>query len=146
MSGNHQVRFLGEDTAERQCPYPTDPRDLSRIYLLAPDGQYYDVAYRDLRRPPITLWEHHLALKRLREDGRAHVDEAAIFRAVESMRVIAQDASRESKVARRQRERRLRLIPGGRAEPAAVDPPPDENDTENTVQPWERMLPVEEWT
>ena len=53
-----------------------DPRDLSRIYLLAPDGQYYDLSYRDLRRPPISLWEHRLALKRLREEGRAHVDES----------------------------------------------------------------------
>lgn len=123
-----------------------DPRDLSRIYLLAPDGQYYDVSYRDLRRPPITLWEHHLAHKRLREEGRAHVDEAAIFRAVENMRQIAQNASRESKAARRQRERRLRLIQGGQAEPAPVDPAPEEHDGERTVQPWERMLPVEEWS
>ena len=56
-----------------------DPRDLSRIYLLAPDGQYYDLTYRDLRHPPISLWEHRLALKRLREEGRLRVDEAAIF-------------------------------------------------------------------
>ena len=34
-----------------------DPRDLSRLYLLAPDGQYYDLHYRNLRRPPISLWE-----------------------------------------------------------------------------------------
>ncbi len=32
-----------------------DPRDLSRIFLLAPNGQYYDVGYRDLSRPPISL-------------------------------------------------------------------------------------------
>ena len=32
-----------------------DPRDLSRIYLLGPDGRYYDLSYRDVRRPPITL-------------------------------------------------------------------------------------------
>ncbi len=52
-----------------------DPRNLSRIYLLEPDGRYYDLRYRDLRRPPITLWEQRLALKRLQEEGRAHVDE-----------------------------------------------------------------------
>ncbi|WP_247808753.1 MULTISPECIES: Mu transposase C-terminal domain-containing protein [unclassified Bradyrhizobium] len=63
-----------------------DPRDLSRVHLLAPDGRYYDLSYRDLGRPPINLWEHHLALKRLREEGRAIVDEAAIFEAIEAKR------------------------------------------------------------
>lgn len=36
-----------------------DPRDLSRIYLLDPDGTYYDLSYRDLRRPPINLCERY---------------------------------------------------------------------------------------
>jgi putative transposase len=103
-----------------------DPRDLSRIYLLAPDGQYYDLSYRDVRRPPISLWEHHLALKRLREEGRARVDEAAIFTAVEQMRAIADEAVRASKVTRRQRERRLRLIQGGKVDPAQVDSPAEQ--------------------
>jgi putative transposase len=128
-----------------------DPRDLSRIYLLAPDGQYYDLSYRDVRRPPISLWEHRLALKRLREEGRARVDEAAIFTAVEQMRAIADEAVRASKVTRRQRERRLRLIQGGKVDPAQVDSPaeqvnPIEEDELDTRQPWERMLPVEEWS
>jgi putative transposase len=47
-----------------------DPRDLSRVHLLTPDGAYYDLSYADLRRPPISLWEHRLALKRLRDEGR----------------------------------------------------------------------------
>ena len=124
-----------------------DPRDLSRIYLLAPDGQYYDLSYRDLRRRPITLWEHELARKRLREEGRARVDEAAIFHAVESMRSIAEEAARESKLARRQRERRLRLIQGGRVDPSSGDAPVvNDQGVEDTRKPWERMLPVEEWT
>src|SRR5262249_21659471 len=93
-----------------------DPRDLSRIYLLGPDGTYYDLSYRDLRRPPISLWEHRLALKRLRQNGRALVDEAAIFRTIEMMRAIADDAVLASKAARRQRERRLQRVPGGRSD------------------------------
>ncbi len=125
-----------------------DPRDLSRIYLLGPDGTYYDLSYRDLRRPPISLWEHRLALKRLREDGRTMVDEAAIFRAIEAMRTIADDAVLASKAARRQRERRLRVVQGGR-----VDSPRGVLQVEeltvvvesNTLQPHERMFPVEEW-
>ncbi|MGD9884895.1 MAG: Mu transposase C-terminal domain-containing protein [Geminicoccaceae bacterium] len=124
-----------------------DPRDLSRIYLLGPDSTYYDLSYRDLRRPPISLWEHRLALKRLREDGRALVDEAAIFRTIEAMRAIADDAVRASKTARRQCERRLRVVPGGRSDLLPVEP--DEADTLRQIseglQPHERMFPVEEW-
>ena len=123
-----------------------DPRDLSRIYLLGPDGIYYDLNYRDLRRPPISLWEHRLALKRLREDGRAMVDEAAIFRTIEAMRVIADDALLASKTARRQHERRLRapaaikeLMPCEEWGPDVACGPIE------PLQPHERMFPVEEW-
>lgn len=123
-----------------------DPRDLSRIYLLAPDGEYYDLSYRDLGRPPITLWEQRLAVKRLREEGLAHVNEAAIFRAVENMRSIADEASRESKAVRRQRERRLRLNQVNSVT-KPVDGAPIAAAVElGTSQPWERMLPVEEWS
>jgi len=125
-----------------------DPRDLSRIYLLSPDGQYFDIAYRDLRRPPITLWEQRLALKRLREERHPHIDEAAIFRTIDAMREIVDQAKTSSKVARRQRERRFRLIPGGRDDSAPPpDYPPPATVKEGPVrQPHEDMLPVEEWT
>jgi putative transposase len=134
-----------------------DPRDLSRIYLLAPDGHYYDVGYRDLSRPPISLWEHRLALKRLREAGRAFVDEAAIFRTIDAMRAISDDAVNASKSARRQRERRPQVIQGGRSDSTLAGSPPmpptaairtDDPDTEpkEKLQPWQRMLPVEEWS
>jgi putative transposase len=128
-----------------------DPRDLSRVYLLAPDGQYYDLSYRDLSRPSITLWEHRLALKRLRDEGRATVDESAIFRTIEAMRTIADEAVVASKAARRQRERRLRLIQGGRAHALVtgaqeVTTVVDDASGQRTLQPWERMLPFEEWS
>jgi putative transposase len=115
-----------------------DPRDLSRIYLLGPDGEYYDLAYRDLRRPPISLWEHRAALKRLREEGRAQIDEEAIFRAVETMRTIADSASAATKSARRQRERRPQPV-----EPT-IEPGtgPRTNEAErNPAPPPERMFP-----
>lgn len=128
-----------------------DPRNLSRIYLLGPDGRYYDIPYRDVRRPPITLWEQRLALKRLREEGRAHVDESAIFRTIETMRRIADEAMTATKTIRRQQERRLRLIQGGRIEPSvavAVDTPTahveDQDHDDSTAHI--RMLPFEEWS
>ena len=126
-----------------------DPRDLSRIYLLAPDGQYYDLTYRNLQRPPISLWEHRLALKRLREDGRAQVDEGAIFRTIQTMRSIADQAITASKAARRQRERRLSVIDGARSDTsvcaADTETVAERSAGENPLQPHEQMLPVEEW-
>ena len=126
-----------------------DPRDLSRVHLLAPDGMYYDLAYRDLRRPPITLYEHRLALKRLREEGRAQVDEDAIFRAVQAMREIADSAAAATKASRRQRERRLHLAPAATpsAPPAHVDRESQPDRGAGDQQPHERMFEnVEEWT
>lgn len=123
-----------------------DPRDLSRIHLLAPDGRYYDLSYRDLRRPPISLWEHRLALKRLREEGRAEVDEEAIFTAIDAMRGIAERASVESKVARRQRERRLRLD-GVAAERGPIATPLEPAPQIDPLPADQRLFKnVEEWT
>jgi putative transposase len=124
-----------------------DPRDLSRIYLLGEDNHYYDVSYRDLGRPPISLWEHRLALKRLREEGRALVDEAAIFRTISAMRRIADDAVLASKTARRQRARRLRVVDGGRvddARPALLAKADDKTE----VRPFnlDDIYPFEEWS
>jgi putative transposase len=122
-----------------------DPRDLSRVYLLGPDGTYYDLAYRDLRRPPITLWEHRLAAKRLHEAGLARVNEAALFDAVDAMREIADQAVRDSKLARRQRERRPRL-PGSTKRSRVPEAVNDDWTDATGLQPHERMLPVEEWS
>lgn len=122
-----------------------DPRDLSRIYLLGPDGVYYDLGYRDLRRPPISLWEHRLALKRLRESGHATVDEVAIFRAIGEMRAITDEAVAASKLARRRHERRLRVIQGGAArQPSEASTGPEEPEVPDDRRPF-RLYPVEEW-
>jgi putative transposase len=123
-----------------------DPRDLSRNYLLGPDGTYYDLSYRDLRRPPISLWEHRLALKRLREDGRALVDEGAIFRTIEAMRLITDEAVRSTKSARRQRERRLRVAHSAREPVAAIEPAEPASRSQSEKPLHERVLPVEEWS
>jgi putative transposase len=123
-----------------------DPRDLSRIYLLAPDGVYYDLNYRDLQRPAVSLWEHRHALKRLREDGQSRVDEADIFRTIEKMRTIADEAVHASRSARRNRARRL-SVPKVQSQPQA-DLPEDNELPPQAVeqgQPHERMFPVEEW-
>ena len=63
-----------------------DPRDLSRIHLLGAGRALLRPQLSRPRRPPISLWEHRLALKRLREEGRAEVDEDGDLPAIAAMR------------------------------------------------------------
>jgi putative transposase len=119
-----------------------DPRDLSRIFLLGPDGNYYDLSYRDIRRAPISHWEHRRAVKRLREEGYSAVDEGAIFRTVERMRAVTDAANAATKGIRRERERRLRVATGN------VHPALSAVVTATAVHVSEEspeLYPVEEW-
>ena len=109
--------------AARDRPAPLlvrrDPRDLSRVFVLdALDGSYLEMPTRDLSRPAISLWEHRLALRRVRARHRGDVDEAAPFAAVEEMRATEREAARLPRSARRDRARRA----AAPARPAA--PPP----------------------
>tara|TARA_R110000868_G_C10932164_1_gene766474 strand:- start:953 stop:2800 length:1848 start_codon:yes stop_codon:yes gene_type:complete len=83
-----------------------DPRDISRIYILDPESHsYLEIPYRTLSRPMVTLWEHRQALNYLREKGIEKKDESLIFHAVEKLRDITKEATKQSKAARRRQER-----------------------------------------
>lgn len=82
-----------------------DPRDLSRVWLLSKDNQYYALPYRMRHRPPISLWEHRTIVRMLQEQGRREVDADAIFQQLEKMRTVVTEASEKTKKARRQSER-----------------------------------------
>ncbi|WP_446443401.1 Mu transposase C-terminal domain-containing protein [Pseudocitrobacter faecalis] len=52
-----------------------DPRDISRIWVLEPEGQHYlEIHYRTLSHPAVTLWEQRragqIASARARAGGR----------------------------------------------------------------------------
>lgn len=103
-----------------------DPRDISRIWVLDPDGgSYLPVPYRTLSHPAVSVWEHRAAVQRLREQGRAQVDEEMLFRMVEQMRTITDTAASTTRKARRDAERRSRTGGAPPAEPAAAPPPDD---------------------
>ncbi|MEV0386048.1 Mu transposase C-terminal domain-containing protein [Nonomuraea sp. NPDC050643] len=103
-----------------------DPRDISRVWALDPDGDsYLPVSYRTMSRPPISLWEQRAAVARLRELGRDQVNETALFAMVEQMRQITKDAAAKTRRARREGERRsatptTRWIPPALVSPAAA--------------------------
>ena len=90
-----------------------DPRDISRIWALDPDGAtYVPVPYRALSRPPISIWEQRAAVARLREQGRANIDEQSLFAMVAQMREITDTAAATTRRARRDRERRAASTDG----------------------------------
>ena len=94
-----------------------DPRDVSWIWLLAPDeDRYYRIGARDISRPSLSLWELEAARRSVRKDGRADYDETALFAAVEAQRQITSSAASNKAQARRSRlavERRTRNKTGG---------------------------------
>jgi putative transposase len=86
-----------------------DPRDLSRIYVKAPDHSYVDVPYADIRLPPISLWELRAARRFLAQRGESHHNQARLFWAHDELTRIAAEAVTETRRVRRQRERRHTL-------------------------------------
>jgi putative transposase len=84
-----------------------DPRDISRVWVLDPDGgTYLEVPYRTMSHPPVSVWEHRAAVERLRAQGRDQVDEDSLFRMVEQMRSITEAAAASTRKARRDAVRR----------------------------------------
>lgn len=84
-----------------------DPRDISRVWVLDPEGScYLEVPYRTLAHPPVSAWEQRAAVSRLRELGREQVDEAVLFAMIAQMRQIAGDAAATTRRARRDVARR----------------------------------------
>ena len=101
-----------------------DPRDISQVHFFDPLAkQYYAVSYRDTSHPPVSIWELRAAHQRLKEEGRRHVDEAALFEAVERLRRRTEAAVVRTKAARRHQHQIDRLAkrkPAAPAGPAAA--------------------------
>jgi putative transposase len=123
-----------------------DPRDISRIWVLEPEGQHYlEIPYRTLSRPAITLWEHRQAVARLRQHGREQVDESSLFRMIRQMRDIVTTAQRTTRKARRDADRRRHLktsAPPVKTAPPIADLVDRQTSNEQPAQPFDQ---IEEW-
>ena len=119
-----------------------DPRDLSRVWLLSKDNEYYALSYRARQRPPISLWEHKTIVRKLQEEGRREVDADAIFGQLEKMRTVVTEAAAKTKKARRQAER-MRQTSGStsRRSPSVPKTPSDSQEPLPPARPFE----VEFW-
>ncbi|EQB00154.1 hypothetical protein L485_14630 [Sphingobium baderi LL03] len=102
--------WIERDGPPRRILIRRDPRDLSRIYVHDPDdGGYLEVGYRELSRPPVSLWEHRLARSRLRRQRQSEIDEGILFAGIEEMREIEVQARTATRTTRRNQARRLGL-------------------------------------
>lgn len=87
------------------CRY--DPRDLSKIWMFEPKSdKYIEVPYRDLSRPPISLWELKDAKRRLRTESKSVTNEELIFKTIDQMRALVESEAMKTKAARTKRQRR----------------------------------------
>jgi putative transposase len=120
-----------------------DPRDISRIWALDPEGgAYLEVPYRTVSRPPISVWEQQAAVARLRALGRAEVDENALFAMVAQMREITDTAAAATRKARRDVQRRAAVPTRSQAASAPAPPAPAEEVGTAGAAPFEV---IEQW-
>jgi putative transposase len=91
----------------RMFTFRRDPRDISRVYFYNPVLERYSVIpYRTLSHPATSIWEYRAAIRQLESEGRRNIDEDAIFAAIKKMRKLQDNATKETKLIRRSKERR----------------------------------------
>ena len=123
-----------------------DPRDISRIWVLDPDGAaYVPVPYRNVAHPAVSVWEHRQALVRLEQRGAGQVDEHALFAMIDQMRRITDEATKTTRRTRRECERRRHAPAAGASppHPGPPPPPPVAGGAEVPPAPW--FDDIEQW-
>ncbi len=86
-----------------------DPRDMSKIFVKAPDQSYAEIPYADIRCPPISLWEIRAARRHLAKQGNTEINQTALFRAHDELNRLVAVAVSETRATRRVRARRAGL-------------------------------------
>lgn len=123
-----------------------DPRDISRIWVLDPEGvEYVEVPYQTVSNPAVSVWEHRKALARLRERGATQVDEAALFRMIEQMRRISETAEKTTKRTRREAERRNHADTTQKQAPVPAPAAPSPTPEPRSAWPAARFEEIEQW-
>ena len=78
-----------------------DPRDLSRIFVRRPSGNFVDARYADVTLAPISLREAVAARKALNAQGKREVDTRAIIRTAIAQRELVDRATQTTALIRR---------------------------------------------
>jgi len=86
----------------RKFIFKRDPRDISVIYFHDPElNCYFDIPYRDISHPGITIWEYNAVERWLINQGKKNIDERSIFEGYEQMRRIEDNAVEKKRIAQR---------------------------------------------
>lgn len=100
------------------------------------------VRYRNLARPPMSLWELQAAKRRLAAEGAANVNEEALFEARRRNGELVAGAKSETRRQRRDAERRNR----GYATARVIDAPPADPEPAASLGPINgRIGEIEQW-
>ena len=117
-----------------------DPRDLSRIYVDLPEQEgYLEVSYRILSHPAISLFEHRIALKRLKDAGKQHVQEGVLFKAIAEARSVVKTAA---SITRSVRRNRTRIQENKKAQPKPISHSVESENHDNSI---ESFTDIEIW-
>lgn len=129
---NNALRpFISERVKYEKFLIRRDPRDLSRIYVYLPENNgYLEVPYRTLSHPAISLFEHRLALKRLKDNGKQHVQESSLFKAIDEIRGIVKTAASTTRFVRRNR---ARMQENQKVQPPVIVGQPNSGTKDGTV-------------
>jgi putative transposase len=114
--------FAAWRALRRQVVVRYHPEDLSRIYVTADGKRYVEVGFADIRRPPISLWEHRAACRHLRAQGQRELSDVQIFKAIEDQRRIVEAARRETQRAQRRTPRKPAVAAGPWAPAPTTEP------------------------
>lgn len=129
---------------KRLFTFRRDPRDISQVYFYGPALKRYSVIpYRNLSHPAASIWELRAASKQLETEGRKTIDENAIFTAIKKMRAQEENATKETKRARRSKERRrfhsAVAAPLMTPAPKSVSPDEDELPERTDIKPFDEI-------
>ena len=78
-----------------------DPRNLSRVFVRRPSGNFVEARYADVTLPSVTLREALTARRALQAQGRREVDMRSIIHTAMAQRKLVDAATRKTKEARR---------------------------------------------
>ncbi|MBD9359937.1 Mu transposase C-terminal domain-containing protein [Methylomonas fluvii] len=131
FAGDHDPN-AGKNRPKYICRY--DPRNLSKIWMFDPKSEkYIEVPYRDLSRPPVSLWEIKESKRQLKKESMATTNEELIFKTIDRMRELVADEARKTKAARvkRQKQKQWNSASEGAAENTKKDFKPVTDKPEN---------------
>ena len=85
-----------------------DPRDISKVYFFDPElKRYFEISYRNISAPRMTLWELREVQRVLKERGLENYDEESIFIAYAKLRELEKESMEKTKKERRRASRRF---------------------------------------